>query len=354
MKFINSLFQDPFKVLQAVIIGSSAAFVFWKGFDKYYKKPNQKVITSGPGESATPQKSSPISKEELQAKYGSTPDILKDNDANEYVVADPSDPENYLVITPQEIFTLTGAYPDGYVNETEQQLPQEEQPAHREVFQGTGVIGPEDYENFQDEVEDPELAALNQRLDNEEEFDQFRQQEGFGAGAGPGPATTAARQNRIIGAKKAKSLERKDQKRAYNEYMRDVTRAKKAEEEDFERQYSDLIALEREERNKRNDAAEQERKERLRKQKEEEEKARLAKEEMRRNLEELKIGDYLPISSQEEVSIAHGVSGAFVVNNESFVVRLSDDDLNSLANEIQQKGNISYQEIAQLLTSIKA
>lgn len=303
--------------------------------------------------------------QELEDKYGSSPEIFYDEVEKHYVVVDPKNADNLLPISIKQIKVLNGgvlpegveeeplleqAAGDDITTEPEQELIEPQENREAAVLPQNGVIGIEDFEDFQEDAVDFELEQRNAQLEDQQAM-EFQQQEMAANATGFDPA---ARQNRTIGAKKAKSLQRKDQRRAYHEYMRDISAARRAEEEEYEQQHGELIALEREERLKRNEEAEREQKARIQKQKDEEELLKQAKEEMRERLHGLKPGEYLPISDPEEIKIAHGLPDAFVVNNESFVVRLSKDDIQNLAESIAEHGSMSFEEMAKVLTEIKA
>ncbi|VVT47007.1 uncharacterized protein SAPINGB_P001497 [Magnusiomyces paraingens] len=351
--------ESPYKFLTMLVVGLGTYALY-----KFLKTQGNSPADIS---NATKTTQKTATREDLIAKFGEKPEIVKDEDTGEYFVQDPKNPDNITPITPEEIKILNQYPRDAqqpptapHPQQQQQQPQQQEQPAAVQppAFVGDGVIGPEDFEDFQEDIEDPELEALNRGLADEEEFRQHQQQAGFGAGgAGPGPATANARAasgTKIIGTKKAKSLERKDQKRAFNEYVREMSLMQKAENEEQERMYGDLIQMERDERKQRNEEAENERKERLRKQKEMEEDALAAKEYSRKRLQELEPGQYHAILSPDEIGIAHGLADAFVVNEDSFVVKLSQDDIEAFAKALQEKGTVSYEEMADILTQIKA
>lgn len=362
MSIGNIIPQEPLKIAQLLILGALGVYFVSRGFKN--TKKQQKSVDKGKTASVAPTRDIPASagteptQKELEEKFGASPEVFYDDETQAYMVTDPKNTDRLIRISLDELRILNGGVlPEhglsedegeshAQINQDNESPTEEQQPTLGQQFEIE--IGPEDYEGFQDDYAvDFELDARNADIADRETLD-LQLQQAFGAG--PGPAT---RQNRTIGAKKAKSLQRRDQRRAYHEYVRDVAAAERAEHEKFEQQYGDLIALEREERAKRNEEADREHKERLRKQKEEEEKLRELKEQMRQRLHELKAGEYLPISDPEEIKIAHGLPDAFVVNNESYVVRLSEDDIQKLAETIKEKGSMSFDEMASTLTSIK-
>ncbi|KAJ4288579.1 hypothetical protein N0V90_011816 [Kalmusia sp. IMI 367209] len=88
----------------------------------------------------------------------------------------------------------------------------------------------------------------------------------------PGPAERPqpTRANRVIGAKKAKSLARRDQRRAYNEFLRSNAEQRRLEEEEGREEREAALAKEKARRAEvEREIAEREREERLRKREEE-------------------------------------------------------------------------------------
>lgn len=373
MSIADFLSFDLIKVIELLFLGLFGYYFIFRDLTKKQQKKGIPSNEVGNKSKAIPGAGTPVSSnrgvqekptlEQLKAKYGASPEVFYDETEKCYVVADPHNQDELIPIALDDLKTLNGGVlPEGVEAESSTERQANEPIAggiddgaqniqqNREVpVPRDGVIGIEDFEDFEEDHVDFELEQRNAQLADQQAI-EFQQQE-IAAGTGIDPTS---RQNRTIGAKKAKSLKRKDQKKAYNEYLRQVSAARRADEEEHEQQYGDLIALEREERAKRNEEAEREQKARLQKQKEEEEKQKAAKEEMRQRLYDLKPGEYLRISDPEEVKIAHGLKDAFVVNNETYVIRFSESDIKKLADSIAKGGSVSFEEVAKTLTEIKA
>ncbi|KAI8134394.1 hypothetical protein DUD61_001950 [Geotrichum candidum] len=247
------------------------------------------------------------------------------------------------------------------IAEEEQPEPIDEQPVepqqepeleeqHPEALQAAPqerIIGIEDFEDFQDEEVDFELERANQQLP--------QNPIPIPGQAGPGPNTAANNNNRVVGTKKTKSLEKKEQRRAYFEHQRMEAMINKQEEEEFERKYGALIEAERSIRREAEEEAEREKREAAQKQKEEEERVAAEKERIRRNVNALKPGDSLVLETELEREVAKGLVSnlSFLVDGGRLLVKFSDEDFGQLAEIIKEKGFVSYEELAESLTALK-
>ncbi|KAF5111293.1 hypothetical protein DV454_004700 [Geotrichum candidum] len=247
------------------------------------------------------------------------------------------------------------------IAEEEQPEPIDEQPVepqqepeleeqHPEALQAAPqerIIGIEDFEDFQDEEVDFELERANQQLP--------QNPIPIPGQAGPGPNTAANNNNRVVGTKKTKSLEKKEQRRAYFEHQRMEAMINKQEEEEFERKYGALIEAERSIRREAEEEAEREKREAAQKQKEEEERVAAEKERIRRNVNALKPGDSLVLETELEREVAKGLvsNSSFLVDGGRLLVKFSDEDFGQLAEIIKEKGFVSYEELAESLTALK-
>lgn len=247
------------------------------------------------------------------------------------------------------------------IAEEEQPEPIDEQPVepqqepeleeqHPEALQAAPqerIIGIEDFEDFQDEEVDFELERANQQLP--------QNPIPIPGQAGPGPNTAANNNNRVVGTKKTKSLEKKEQRRAYFEHQRMEAMINKQEEEEFERKYGALIEAERSIRREAEEEAEREKREAAQKQKEEEERVAAEKERICRNVNALKPGDSLVLETELEREVAKGLvsNSSFLVDGGRLLVKFSDEDFGQLAEIIKEKGFVSYEELAESLTALK-
>lgn len=278
------------------------------------------------------------------------PLIYKDDDTGEYLIFENGS-ETPRPITADEIYELTGSRPIEEELRQDDVVEEPQVPLAQEPANGGGVIGPEDFEGVADEQIDVDLEQANQRLPAADV-------------AGPGPRTTA--NNRMVGTKKAKSIERKDQRRAFFEHQRMQAMVDKQDAEEFDRQYGDLIKAEREERRALEEQADLERKQQLQAQKLQDEALRSEKVKVRRELQqglEKPDGVIMQLKTDLEkelvqplVSSVSGGSGSapFVVGDVgNWVVRFSESELEELGKWIKEKGSVSYEEIADKMTSIK-
>lgn len=206
------------------------------------------------------------------------------------------------------------------------------------------VIGIEDFEDFQDEGADIELEQANQQLP--------QNMIPMPGQAGPGPNTAT---NRVVGTKKTKSLEKKEQRRAYFEHQRMEAMINKQEEEEYERKYGALIEAERSLRREAEEEAEREKREAAQKQKEEEERLAAEKERIRQQVNALKPGESLRLNTELEREVAKGLvsNSNFLIDEGRLLVNLSEEDFGQIADIIKEKGFLSYEELAESLTALK-
>lgn len=300
---------------------------------------------------------------------GGAPQIFRDHDTGEYFIFDNSNGNEDgepRPISAAEIYELTGAWPpeeDREGTEPPHQQPVIVEPVNPAVPVNPpgGVIGPEDFEGIADEQFDADLQQANQRLLPD-----------VGAG-GPGPATRSNRSTVVIGPKKAKSIERKEQRRAFFEHQRMQAMVDKQDDEEFERQYHDLIEAEREDRRFKEQQADLERKEGIQRQRLQDEAVNLEKDQTRRQLQSLEPGSVMKLNTDLEKEMAQAlassssssssssstVSGTgsalapFVVADGNWVIRFSESELEDLGQIIKKKGTMTFEELASSMTSIK-
>lgn len=225
-----------------------------------------------------------------------------------------------------------------------QQQQEQQEPEAPLVAPQERVIGIEDFEDFQDEGADIELEQANQQLP--------QNMIPVPGQAGPGPNTA---NNRVVGTKKTKSLEKKKQRRAYFEHQRMEAMINKQEEEEYERKYGALIEAERSLRREAEEEAEREKREAAQKQKEEEERIAAEKERIRQQVNALKPGESLPLNTELEREVAKSLvsNSNFLIDEGRLLVNLSEEDLGQLADIIKEKGFLSYEELAESLTALK-
>lgn len=171
----------------------------------------------------------------------------------------------------------------------------------------------------------------------------------------PPPAATQegssrGSRNRKVGAKKAKSLARRDRVRAYNEYLRQQGAAERYAQKEFEEKYGDLIEQARLERQRREQVAGEKLKLRQQEKRDLEEQERRRKEDTRARLvQTLERHGKVRLSDDEEQSIATTISDGLVVGEGQWLIRLNSQQIELLASTIRAKGKASYREIAETL-----
>jgi hypothetical protein len=223
---------------------------------------------------------------------------------------------------------------------------------------------PDDFEN----VPNDNFEAENAHADIEE-----------GQPGPAGPANTAAHRN--VGAKKAKSLARKDQRRAYNEFMRSQGDAQRAEEAKGAAEREAALAVERERRKAAAAALEakkakerEQKREAERKQREEEIRCReLAITLVREALDDQRMCDLFKVARQvggdvdEEwveriirssdlVGMRNGV--LTMITSVGWAIRVSQQDVRQLYENAavqdmsDESGAISYDQLGSLFENI--
>lgn len=187
-------------------------------------------------------------------------------------------------------------------------------------------------------------------LEGDDEDMEEREEEDGSDGNQPGPSRR--NRNRIVGAKKAKSLHRRDQIRAYNEYVRQRAQEEREAQRLWEEQYGDQIASEKAEREERNKRAERERQARLAKAREEEEARLQAQQSSTSRMQStIESRGQVQLRSEEDISTAQRLANGtdlFIVGPDSdrWLVRVDDDMLKTMAKSIEAPGFISFQELA--------
>lgn len=408
----SSWVNDTAKTLPLVILGLAGAYLAYQATvssSKAVKTTPPSKDVKNPNSTDSTDSTTPKPQEYQE------PLLFKDPDTGEYLIFENGS-EVPRVISVDEIFELTGSRPiedessnmptepveqpalqdpaqeqqeQAQQRELEQEEPDHEQEPvpqpqpeedHEEVqltpvvdqveepvqqpevvaqpVPADRVIGIEDFEDIADEQVDIDLEMANQRLGQNEP----------NVGGGPGPATAGNannnNNNRVVGTKKALSIERKDQRRAFSEHQRMQALVDKQDEEEYQRKFGSIIEAEREARRFLEEEADRERKELLRKQREAEEALKREKEEVRRNLDSLQPGCAVQLATDLEkelaqtlassTNISNPLSAPFVVGDDgNWMVKFSEEDLEELAKSINEKGSMSYAELAESLTSMK-
>lgn len=267
-------------------------------------------------------------------------EFLQDPDTGEFfVVENGREPR---LISEEEMYELTGgAFPidDGAEAGQEFQENNNENIHEADPNRHQPVIGLEDYEGIaDDEFVDAELEFANQQIPVDD---------AMGGGGEPGPAT-AARTQRFVGTKKAKSLERKDQKKRYNEYIRTMAMLDRQDQEKYEAEHANEIREQAEARREQEALAEEEKRAKLAEQKQKEAEEKQALEAMKQRLSEVANGSTYRIETEQEREVARGMG--FLVDEEQFLFKVGSDEIKKLADAIRQEGKASFDQLATVMT----
>ncbi|KAK4630960.1 hypothetical protein CLAFUW4_03085 [Fulvia fulva] len=260
-----------------------------------------------------------------------------------------------------------------------------------DAIDDTAVQGEQPQEHDAQEHGQEEQEIFEQEADNNEndgpdndDFRQFQQQQDANEAALPGPADGPAEipARRDVGAKKAKSLARKDQKRAYHEFQRAQGEAQRARDAEGAAEREKAQAAERERRKaaeakleakkakEREAKKEQERKEREK----EIERRETAIGMVRRDLEETRMSNLFDVARVvggdadevwvEKILNAAGLLGKSsggaltMVTSTGWVVKVSKEDMASVYKRAVNEGlggrdgKISYDEFGGLLETV--
>lgn len=168
--------------------------------------------------------------------------------------------------------------------------------------------------------------------------------------AGP---SSSRNSNRIVGVKKTKSLARKDRIRAYNEYQRQQGEAERLAQKEFEDQYGDLIALAREDRQRREAQAQKSIKERQEQKRKEEHHHREQHNKIKLDIiKALESCGRMRLQDQDQLSVALTIPNATIVSDGSWIVRLTDTECGQIASDLKHKGKLTSTELSDFLSTL--
>lgn len=225
--------------------------------------------------------------------------------------------------------------------------PRREPPVEEQVealLEGEAQPGfDEDY--FDDEAEDEELEELEEEEAHGEINGHYQQPE-----AAPGPSR---RRQKVVGAKKSKSLARRDQIRAYNEFVRQRAQEEKEAQRLFEEQHKEQIEAEKHERERKHAEATAKIKSRKEKERQQYQQEKQLHESVRKNLlDEIERSGKVRLESDLDVEIAQSLNKGYIVQQGSWLIKPSDDDLAQLASHIGSEGRISFSQLSDYLKDI--
>ncbi|KAA8915796.1 hypothetical protein TRICI_002048 [Trichomonascus ciferrii] len=165
------------------------------------------------------------------------------------------------------------------------------------------------------------------------------------AAAGP-----SRRRQKVVGAKKSKSLARRDQIRAYNEFVRQRAQEEKEAQRLFEEQHKEQIESEKRERERRHAEATAKIQSRKGKERQQYQQEKQLHDSTRKKLvDEIEKTGKTRLESDLDLEIAQTLDKGYVVQQGSWLVKPSNDDLVQLAGHIGSKGRLSFEELSDYL-----
>jgi hypothetical protein len=171
------------------------------------------------------------------------------------------------------------------------------------------------------------------------------------------PRAENSRRQRTVGAKKSKSLARKDRIRAYNEFVRQRAQEQRQVDLEFQQKFGDLIDQERKERDTREQLAKQEIQNRLQDKRQQELKSkRLLNDAIVSLTQQLTVNHRVRITNELERQAAEHLIFAsrhqlyFLVSNGEWIIKLKQEQLSLLCTEISKNGRQSFLQLADVLS----
>lgn len=226
-----------------------------------------------------------------------------------------------------------------YFSQNKAQVSSNQQRQDREVYDRP-IEAEAEAEEEDDEGVEPEEVEFGQQEDNDEQIEN------------PPAAGPSSKRQRVVGAKKSKSLARKDRIRAYNEQVRQQAEEEKEAQRLFEEQHYEQIRAEKEQREKRHAEAEAKIRSRKEKERQQEEHERSTQGKIReRILDDLDKYGKAQLQSDQDLSIAESLSikHGFIVEQGKWVVQLDDPTIVEISQEIGSNGRMSFDSLAQFL-----
>lgn len=202
-------------------------------------------------------------------------------------------------------------------------------------------------EGEEDVVFDDDAEEEDEGMEEEEEVHGGMNGHHPEPGTGAGPSR---RRQRVVGAKKSKSLARRDQIRAYNEFVRQRAQEEKEAQRLFEEQHKEQIEAEKRERERRHAEATakiQSRKEKERQQYQQEKE--LHESTRRRLVDEIEKTGKVRLESDLDLEIARTLNKGYIVQQGSWLISPSDDNLVHLASHIGANGRLSFSQLSDYL-----
>lgn len=165
----------------------------------------------------------------------------------------------------------------------------------------------------------------------------------------PAPDRPSKWKNREVGAKKAKSLARKEQRRAYFEYLEQEAARRKEREKMEQDMFGDILEEERLEREMRDEIAREKIAQEKQKRREEQEKEQKRISDRRAKLEqELSTREVAKVSDED---LAFARELGTVLHDNKWVARAGPDTIGKVSSQLEQSGHLSWQEVAAALNA---
>lgn len=153
-----------------------------------------------------------------------------------------------------------------------------------------------------------------------------------------------------VGAKKAKSLAKREQRRAYFEYVRQQAEEEKLHHQMTEEAFGDLLEEERKLREAWNEQArinlEEESKQRRAAEEQQREERRLRREEI---LAAVQTKGVFNLESEADIDICRDIPDTYILENNEFVVLVTEKAVSSIAEALEQRGELEFDSIVEIL-----
>lgn len=157
----------------------------------------------------------------------------------------------------------------------------------------------------------------------------------------------------VVGAKKAKSLAKREQRRTYFEYVRQQAEEQKERIRIEEQMFGDLYEEEREERQLRIEEAKLELEEMTRLRKAEEEAEKLEYQTRKSEVEtEFEKTGLVKLDDDLIFNIVMDMPNVYILENEEFAIKLNDRIATQISELVKSEGHVSYDQIGETLNSL--
>ncbi|CAN6641510.1 hypothetical protein TRVA0_018S02432 [Trichomonascus vanleenenianus] len=201
-------------------------------------------------------------------------------------------------------------------------------------------------------VEDGVPIEVEEGIDGIEDFEHAEPEEGEEEPTNGGAEVRQRKKNKIVGKKKAKSLEKRDQIRAYNEFVRQQAEERKRAQQEFEEAHKEQIEREKQMRALRETQAQENLRLRQQYKKELERKERLEELTLTERIrQQVETAGSVKLNTDTEREIAVKL-GLTVINGGSWAVQITrDTHITAISNALRShNGEITYRDLAAVLS----